>query len=74
MVLYPHAERIDEYGDHDPSIKVFTLYYLLQLLSEALPGPHHPVFVFNDALSSTPSSPASQITALGNRWERLIQQ
>lgn len=74
MVFYPHAECIDEDGDHDPSVKVFTLHYLLQLLSEAQPGPHHPVFVFNDALPSTASSPASQIAALGNRWERLIQQ
>ena len=35
MVLYSHAERIDEDGDHDPSVKVFTLHYPLQLLSEA---------------------------------------
>lgn len=74
VVFNPHAERIDEDGDHDPPVKVFTLHNPLQLLSEADPGPNHPVPVFQDALLSAASSPASQIAALGNRWEGFIQQ
>lgn len=74
VVFDPHAERIDEDGDHDPPVKVFTLHNPLQLLSEADPGPNHPAPVFQDALPSAASSPASQIAALGNRWEGFIQQ
>lgn len=73
MVFNPHAERIDEDGDHDPPVKVFTLHNPLQLLSEAEPGPNQPVPVVQDALPSAAPSPASQI-ALGNRWEGFIQQ
>lgn len=69
VVFYPHAERIDEDGDHDPSVEVFTFHNPLQLLPEANPGPNHPVSVFQDAPPSAASSSASQVAALGNRWE-----
>lgn len=35
VVFNPHAEGIDKDGDHDPSVKVFTLHDPLQFLSEA---------------------------------------
>lgn len=66
VIFYAHAERVDEDGDHDASVKVFTLHDPPQLLPEAQPGPHHPVFVFDDAVPLAAPSPASQIAALGD--------
>lgn len=74
VVFYAHAERVNEDGDHDASVKVFTLHDPPQLLPEAQPGPHHPVFVFDNTVPFAAPSPASQIAALGDRRERLIQR
>lgn len=77
MVFDPHAEGVDEDGDHDPSVKVFTLHNPLQLLPEANEGPDHPVFVFRSPAPPAAPSPTSQVPNLGKQTgsnERVLHQ
>lgn len=71
VVFDPHAEGVDEDGDHDPSVKVFTLHNPLQLLPEANEGPDHPVSVFRSPAPPAAPSPTSQFPNLGEQTGRV---
>lgn len=64
MVLYPHAESIDENSDHDPSVEIFTFHNPLQFFPEAYPGPNCSILILHDPPPSAPTSPTSQISCL----------
>lgn len=64
MVLDPHAESVDEDGDHDPPVKVFALHDSLQFLPELHPCPKRSVLVLQSPMSPAPTSPAPQIASL----------
>lgn len=66
VVLDAHAESIDQDGDHDAPVEVFTLHNPFQLLPEAYPGPDHSVSVLHRPPPSAAAPAASQIHALEN--------
>lgn len=67
MVLYPHAESIDEDSDHDSSVEVFTFHNPLQFLPEVDPGLHGSISVLQQPTPPAVPSASSQIHSLEER-------
>ena len=59
MVLYAHAERVHQDGDHDAPVEVFAVHDPLQLVPEASPQQHHPVLGFVRVPVTPPAAPAT---------------
>lgn len=56
MVLYSHAEGIDEDGDHNPPVEVFAFHYSPQFFPEVYPG-------LDSSVSARNNPPASEQTS-----------
>lgn len=64
MVLYSHAEGIDEDGNHYPLVEVYTFHNSLQFFPKVFPGPESSISVLHNPTASEQTSESSYITPL----------
>lgn len=71
VILYSHAQSINEDSNHDPSVEVFAFHDPPQFLPEVYPGLNNSVLVLHNTTRPSPTSPASQISPLYEAWIRV---